>query len=411
MKKSVILFFATILSINAFAQISFKEGYFIDNQNKKTVCFIEDLGWRSNPTKFDYKLTIDSENKTTAILSNVKEFGILEEIKFIRHQVNIDKSSNNPDYISANRKSKFTQETLFLRLLVDGSAKLFSYTNSNLERFFYSKDGEVKQLEYKLFYNSKKQIRENINYIKQLKDFLPCTKANAQNVKYKKKSLVKYFNTYNTECSKIKVDNIDYTENKTKGIFNIFVQAGLGYGELKVENFTSTARSLFYEPNITYSLGLEFEYISSFNNNKWSFFISPTFQSYNSSYTLKNVITSWDLKAKYSSLELPIGAKHYIFLNKKNKLFIKVATNIDIPLESGITSYSAVFQSPSDFNSSPRTLDTNLNFSFLLGFGYDFNNKFRAEINYNTPKDVIETYYEMKSDFDNISLKLSYNLL
>ena len=78
--------------------------------------------------------------------------------------------------------------------------------------------------------------------------------------------------------------------------------------------------------------------------------------------------------------------------------------NIDLGLYSGASDVQNIFDASIGY-----TFENGIKVA-LTGTNI-FNNKFRAEINYNTPKDVIETYYEMKSDFDNISLKFSYNIL
>jgi hypothetical protein len=58
------------------SQISFIEGYYINNSDEKTACFIKNVDWKNNPLKFEYKSTKESEKKTLTIES-VKEFEII----------------------------------------------------------------------------------------------------------------------------------------------------------------------------------------------------------------------------------------------------------------------------------------------------------------------------------------------
>jgi len=56
----IVLFFLMISS-GIFAQVNFEKGHFITENGQKTECFIKNEGWESNPSKFDYKLTLDSD--------------------------------------------------------------------------------------------------------------------------------------------------------------------------------------------------------------------------------------------------------------------------------------------------------------------------------------------------------------
>jgi len=55
MKKIAILFLL-VLSINAIAQKSFEEGYFVTNSGETVNCLISNILWHNNPVTFEYKL-------------------------------------------------------------------------------------------------------------------------------------------------------------------------------------------------------------------------------------------------------------------------------------------------------------------------------------------------------------------
>ena len=94
MKKRILFLLITILSLNCYSQISFQKGYYIDNTNQKINCLIKNINWKNNPTKFEYKLSENSESKKTTI-KTIKEFGIDNISKYVRSTVNIDRSSVN----------------------------------------------------------------------------------------------------------------------------------------------------------------------------------------------------------------------------------------------------------------------------------------------------------------------------
>ena len=302
-------------------------------------------------------------------------------------------------------------------MLLDGSVKLFSYSTSNYKRFFYSENNIVKQLEHKLYYNSKKQVRENLNYIKQLKDFLPCNKLNAQKVKYNQKSMVKYFYNYNLKCTNFKKPIINYTKKDLKGKINLFVKIGIGVNRLKVTTVPTLdlldKKSILvdYGNNTTYNLGAELEYIAPFNNYKWSLFFEPSFQSNSATYSNppNQNFKAEELTSLYSAIKIAIGIKHYLFLNDNNKLFLKLSPSIDIPINAEITANNRF--TPSQFFNkiSPITFKSKENISFLIGIGYDYNNKYRVELNYSTNRDIINSdSSNWDSDFESILIKISY---
>lgn len=166
---------------------------------------------------------------------------------------------------------------------------------------------------------------------------------------------------------------------------------------------------------LAFKIGAELEYIFPINNNKWSVFVEPTYQSYNSSGQIHigdiiglnpssgNIVTSpvyQDGKLNYESIELPIGLRHYFFLNEKNKIFIN----------AGII-FSSVINGKINFNDSTSIeIKDDALINYFLGLGYDFNNKLSLEFRYNSPRDLT-LFYSGANNFNNASLKLGYNFL
>ena len=93
MKKQLVFILTTILSLNCYSQISFEKGYFIDNNNQKTNCLIRNIDWKNNPKEFEYKIS-EQTKKERLTIESVKEFGIDNVSKYIRFDVDIDRSSN-----------------------------------------------------------------------------------------------------------------------------------------------------------------------------------------------------------------------------------------------------------------------------------------------------------------------------
>lgn len=92
MNKAIIIFLTVTLTLNSYSQNSFEKGYYIDNANQKVEGLIKNRDWLNNPSKFKFKLSENSQQITLTIRS-VKEFGILNKLKYIKQTVQIDRSS------------------------------------------------------------------------------------------------------------------------------------------------------------------------------------------------------------------------------------------------------------------------------------------------------------------------------
>lgn len=153
MSRIVILLFFMILSSQCFSQISFESGFFIDNSNQRINCWIKNVDWRNNPSQFNYKLKKSGEVREGTI-ALVKEFGINNISKHIRHTINIDRSSENVNKLSKEKSPLYNEEKLFLKVLVEGEASLYLYRDGNLKRFFYdSENKNTEQLVFKSYKN------------------------------------------------------------------------------------------------------------------------------------------------------------------------------------------------------------------------------------------------------------------
>jgi hypothetical protein len=110
MKHKFFFLVIAVLSLNLMnAQILFEKGYFVDDNNQRIDCLIKNIDWKNNPIDFDYKLTSDG-NVQKGTLQNVKEFGIEGEIKFVRAEVKIDRSSSVTANLTTTKEPIFKKE-------------------------------------------------------------------------------------------------------------------------------------------------------------------------------------------------------------------------------------------------------------------------------------------------------------
>ena len=399
--KKLITFLIALCPILSFSQINFEPGYIIRNNNIRTECLIRNIAWKDNPTTIEYKIT---ENEAPQILAiaEITEFSVSNAYKFKRFTVQIDRSSNNMKDITSSRDPKFKTETLLLKAIVEGSVNLYAYEDSNLVRYFVSTDNpnEVTQLVYKEFFNDKENaIAKNNYYRQQLSIILKSdnlTDQDFKNVEYKQGSLVKLFEKY-YGSKENSLSNL--SQNQVKGSFNFKIIAGASFVSAKMEHLQLLNTLTEFDSKTVANFGVEVEYILPFNKNKWSLFFNPTYQGkYESSYE-KEILYTGGLIHKstieYSSIDLNIGARHYMFLNQKSKIFLGTGFTMAFPLNS-----SATFRS--------ETLEITKAHNLFAGGGFAYN-RFSAEIRCNFKRSIISGNWG--SNYNSVGILAGYKFL
>ncbi len=406
MKKILHCVVLLISTINCYTQTNFKNGYFINNQGNKQECLIKNIDWKNNPTEFTYKISKEGNTKVNSIRT-VKEFGIYNTSKYIRKQVQIDKSINLIDRLSENRRPNFKTEELFLKVLIEGKANLFSFEANNIKVFFYSTSKKpISQLVFKKYLVTKFLVGKNERYKQQLINNLKCNNLSideAKNVNYNSKQLTKYFIKYNN-CNNSKIINFSKT-NDNKKKFGLSVQLGFNSNTLNIDGPSSSDRGIDFGGKIGLRLGLEGEYILPFNNNKWGIVISPTYQSFKSSTTTSNNNVPDNFlvaNTSYKSIEVPIGVRHSFYLNTMSKIYITGSYVLDFSLNSFV-----------DFNRIDGTnlgrLKINTSNSFAFGLGYKYN-KYNIEFRYNN-RNILGSLPFWSSNYSSLSVNFGYSFL
>jgi len=400
MKRTLLQLLIFIISINSYSQISFKKGYIINNNNIKTECFIKDFDWKFTPSEFKYRL-----NENTPIINGdislVKEFGIPSLNKYQRFTVDIDESNENIDNLSNKREPQFRKKTIFLEVLIEGKVNLYLYSSNLNPRLFYKKEeSNIEQLIFKSYIKNHDQIAENNSFRQQLWIKFKCRDTNIsdlESMEYNQYSISKYIIKYN-ECSNNIINTpADYNrEKERKGQFNLTPRLGFSSNNFTLEpigNTIDSNKESLLSNEFSFRFGLEVEIIFGFNKNKWSAFIEPNFHKISS----KNVsYHNTELLATFKIFKIPIGVRHYMFLNEKSKLFINGALVPSFNSGSSLT-----------LNDGTK-LDFRFAFHAAFGFGYNFNNKLSAEFRHNFNDDIIDV--DLYSSFNTSSLILGYTL-
>jgi len=263
MTMKIVIF--VLFSVSALGQTSFEKGYFIDNHDQRSECQIKNVDWK-NPVEFLYRTEGENEIKR-GTLALIKEFGIYGYSRFKRANIKIDRSETSVDALTYDRNPVWSQETRFLKVLVDAKASLYSYNEDNLERYFYSvNDTLIHQLVYKKYLVQSPQdiamVKTNSEFRQQLWANVKCSNTKlsvVEKIDYNPKDLTKYFREYNN-CE---VGSIAAPEVKVKrDAFNIRITPGLNLSSVQLTN--PSLPTINFQNAINPRLGVEFEFHFAF---------------------------------------------------------------------------------------------------------------------------------------------------
>jgi len=411
------------------AQVNFEKGYFIHNSGKRTECYIENLDWRSNPTAFNYKMKVDDRETRMENIVSVSEFGIDNESLYRRFQVNIEKSQSVTSYLQKGKNPVWKVETLFLHALVIGEASLYDYADGNIIKYFYeTKSKPIEQLvyirylaidqEHKPGNGSVEGVQENNQFRQQLLNAVKCgsmTEKDFTYLEYGKNALIKHFLAYNACGGAQESVNYNAAAEDKRETFALRVLAGAYNASASVSDpFGYYNLSTDLDQTI-FKIGLEAEYILPFNKGTWSLFANPTYQKFDPSKNYVSLVTNpgfdndkqpvhYTAKADYSSIEIPIGARRYFFLNQSSRIFINIAYVIDL---SG--SGSIVITNSDGLANASKNIKISSRNNFAVGLGYGYK-RFNGELRYNFQRQISSDLM-WDVNYTSIGLQLGYKIL
>ena len=407
------LIFFSIASF--YAQVKFEKGYIINQNNVKKEVLIKNKGWVSNPDNFVFK-TDENSAEDKGIPSTIKEFGIYNDAKYVSYTGDIDYSSDDISSFSHTNEPKFVKSSVFLKELVTGSKKLYTY-KGHITRYFYSEsDSIIHPLIYKKYFfnGNSSQVATNDQYLDQLKTIFSDNsdiQTLVNRTQYTASSLTKIFKAYNNKNSDGSVTNQtndqNFTENKRQAKFNLNIRPGINfYAPLKLEESYPNPG---FSSKSNFRVGLEAELILPFNKNKWSVILEPTYSQYtNKRTTIPTDDNLYNITMdSYSSINIPVGIRYSMFLNDKSKIFVNATINvfnirtsspssIDVDYDGAVFDKIALASSQSFRGSS-------------LGAGFNYNNKFSIEARFNNRTNIL--YKDLPhADLKSFSLILGYNI-
>jgi hypothetical protein len=394
--KLLIFFFGFIICFKVFGQNGYSNGYIITIDGVKKECLVRNKDTFVTPNRI--RVLYPNENEPKDLGTDlIKEFGF-ENHRFIRAKVNIDQSSQDARYLSAESSPNWIEKEVFLRFLIDGKADLFHFYEDGKELYFFRMDTlEIVPLVYKLYLTPHRTslsentrgyqlsaAAKNLTFISQLNSsFANCPdfkKYTIKSINYNRSSLVKAFKEYNS-CMNSSSET--YSDLTMEVKFRL--RPGIDVSTSSFKYYHNTV----YDPSMNFRFGVEMALILPYNKKKWEILIEPAFQNYT---------TPQPIDLKYQSIELSSGLRYKIPIAAETKLFLNTQLVIDIPLKiTGKWPNTTSFES-----NSLRMLNT-------TGGGASFK-KFQLEYRFYSKRTRFDGLGAPIFDFVKSSIILSYEL-
>ena len=210
-----------------------------------------------------------------------------------------------------------------------------------------------------------------------------------------------FFTDYNT-CSDEKLTI--YEKSAKVGKFNFSVKPMMTTSSFDISPEGSSLLTVDLENQTNFTFGVEVEYVLPFNKDKWSIFLEPSYQYYSGQSTRSTTdVAGGEINHEldYTSIQVPVGIRHYMFLNNDSKIFLNVAVVADFA--SGELKYLR------NDNSEVLPAEQVINSTALgLGIGYKFKDRISIEYRYQTVRDIFNL--GDKSNLRTAFLALGYTL-
>lgn len=375
MKK--ITFLLIFISVNAFAQTTFKKGYFITKDNQKNEVYFKAFG-EEIPDKIVYKDSLGSDIFMSTLTSNIIELVIPNTSKFLRKKISVEllkkgmKSKNN------SKKFILEEKELLLKVLLEtNTIKVLSYLDQENNRYIFIEDKNVlKFLEYKIinFENKKLIIKSYKNYLLKNNEIISSKqKIDFGKLKYTEKDMVDYFTKYaESNSDSIKVYKGHF--RKLTDILNITPKIGYSTFNHKTINENSSYNTDFIESQL--NVGLDFEYFFNTDIKKSSILFSIQYHLDTKNEGDFAFGTRSPINTKtyhdFSTYNLDLKYRHYFKLKQHHYLFLNLGFGYQ--KTNGTTDYifneNNIKIADLDFNNDDNDL------YFSLGAGYNFKNLF-----------------------------------
>ena len=386
MKKIYFILIFSLISFYSSAQKNFVKGYIVSKTGDTLNGIIDNRDWQKNPTYILFKESISNEAKKFTPLQ-IKSFFVSEKGDIYEsHKVSMDISPyKEKDLLSldASGNNMIVQDTtVFLSVLVKGTATLYSFFDGEGKPHFYMSKKNEKYVQELILQrgvyirNGTKYSGENKLFLNQLSILNDCTKFPINDfVEFTASSFSNFFVKYNLCVG----DNLNTQVRDDKSVSQLFILGGISQTKMI---FTGYYGDITTQQNTYPMFGLGADYIFPRNRNR-----------------LRLGVEAWLQYAGKKNLNFT----NYIKINGLFKYHILVKEAIRPYLAAG---YGLAINLDNEANSSfKRPFDAA---GGIIGFGI-VRNRFSAEARVESTVSMLNWLYAASNAY-NYNLFIRYQI-
>lgn len=347
MRAFYLFVLAVAFSSAAASQPLFEDGYYIDLKDTKHSGLVSINSITDTQPYLLFKTEYRADPDTVAF-SDVGEIRV-SDFKLIR------KLTETLVIEEATNDSSFIEQSLLLRVEVEGEATLYSTQSDDRYTFYFSLPGQKPvQLIYALYIRSDGRLVRDNTFRNQLAKNLLCGNPDFSSLRYNKEQLIKAFSDYN-EC--IKSEFKRYTGIPT--LSSRYLNIGLGLGSSKY--FVESTNNIFGTEIAKFTgtapyIEAEIEYLLPSLKNRIGFFFSAGYLNISDKDERAVFGTPLQIDLDYQVIQSTIGVRGYWPIHNAFKLFGELALGKDFETQKGISiDYSVNDRGHQDFESTRLT--------------------------------------------------------
>jgi len=407
-----ILTLIAALFVAVFCYSQDQQGYYITKNNEKVEGYYKSTDF-FDPTSLLFKKTADGEfiKINTA---DVIEYSVGDEYKFKKFTVKLDKSNFNLKKLSTVKEPEWETVTIFLNVLVDGNAILYSYPAYNGVKYFFTVKGKQElpeQLVFKKYSPNEYKMSENNYFRQQLFNLVNCDNEAVDKflkILYNEKSLIPVFNKYN-KCSGLPSTQFaNATGKKAHVSLNVF--AGVYNTQFGINHASPSITSVN-----TVSIIAGGEGVFAFATGKWEVFARLEYEKIvpkeASGKTAQINSVDSRFKINTDALNIFLGPRYNFILNETNKIFVDGAVGFSVPFGS-IDRKDYISNGTGEFLGVNESYKSSAALCGNFELGYVYNNTLGISLGYVTNRNLFSNLgTSMTTKLSRFGINVRYTIL